>query len=111
MANTMTRNIIDETAARELELYARNFSGTHWNAVVTTLLKFYKKGTYSHDRAIGYISRYLCVPAAKDYHTLCGSITDSWNHLFNKPTRDLAAERIAEELHSDFVNGAYWLNV
>jgi hypothetical protein len=31
--------------------------------------------------------------------------------LFNKPTRDLAAEWIAEELHSDFVNGAYWLNV
>ena len=103
----MTRNIIDEVAARELELYARNFSGTHWNTCVSTLRKFYTKGTYSHDRAIGYISRYLCVPAAKDYHLCCGSLTDSWNSLFNKPTRDYAAECIAEELHSDFVNGAY----
>lgn len=107
MANTMTRNIIDQDAARELELYARNFSGTHWNTCVATLHKFYKRGDYSHDRAIGYISRYLCTPAAKDYHTCCGSLTDSWNGLFNKPTRDLTAEWIAEELHSDFVNGAY----
>jgi len=105
--NIMTRNIIDETAARELELYARNFSGTHWNTCVATLHKFYKRGDYSHDRAIGYISRYLCVPAAKDYHLCCGSMTQSWNSLFNKPTRDFAAECIAEELHSDFVNEVY----
>lgn len=103
----MTRNIIDETAARELELYARNFSGEHWNTVVSTLHKFYKKGTYSHDRAIGYISRYLMVPAAKDYCLCYCSLNDSWNGLFNKPTRDFAAECIAEELHTDFVNGAY----
>ena len=104
----MTRtNIIDETAARELELYARNFSGTHWNTCVSTLLKFYKRGDYSHDRAVGYISRYLCVPAAKDYHLCCGSMTQSWNSLFNKPTRDYAAECIAEELHTEFKLGAY----
>jgi len=104
----MTRtNIVDETAARELELYARNFSGTHWNTCVSTLHKFYKRGDYSHYRAVGYISRYLCVPAAKDYHLCCGSMTQSWNSLFNKPTRDYAAECIAEELHSDFVNEVY----
>lgn len=103
----MTRNIVDEIAARELELYARNFSGEHWNTCVSTLHKFYKRGTYSHDRAISYISRYLCVPAAKDYHQCCGSLSDSWNSLFNKPTRDYAAECIADEIHSDFKNEAY----
>ena len=48
-------NTIDTVAARELEVYAVNFSSSHYNSVGKTLSKFYKQGTFNLDRAIAYI--------------------------------------------------------
>lgn len=98
---------IDTIAADELDLYARNFNGQIYNTVVATLLKFYKRGDYNHDRAIGYISRTLMTPAAKQYVIDCCSPGTIWNVMFPKPERDYAAETLAEFLHSDFQLGAY----
>jgi len=99
---------IDTIAARELELYALNFSGSHYNTVGKTLSKFYKQGTFNLDRAIAYIERYLLVPAAKDYQLCYGSITTSWNQTFPKPERLVAAESIAHAFVSEFRLGNFF---
>jgi hypothetical protein len=98
----------DTIASRELQLYACNFSSAHYNMVGKTLSKFYKQGTYSHDRAIAYIDRYLLIPAAKDYKLTCGSMYDKWNAMFPKAERMLAAESIAHEFVSEFKLGNLW---
>ena len=99
---------IDTDAVRELELYALNFSESHYNTVGKTLSKFYQKGTFSLDRAIAYIERYLLVPAAKDYKLCCGSMSQSWNQMFPKPERLVAAESIAHAFVSEFRLGNFW---
>ena len=99
---------IDTEAARELELYAVNFSSAHYNSVGKTLSKFYQKGTFSLDRAIAYIERYLLVPAAKDYKLCCGSMATAWNVYFPKPERLVAAESIAHAFVSEFRLGNFW---
>ena len=95
-------NTANSIAANELALYALNFSGSHYNMVGRTLGKFYKQGTYNHDRASQYVDRYLLVPAAKDYVQCYGSMTDSWCKMFNKATRMEAAEAIARGFVVEF---------
>lgn len=99
---------IDTDAARELELYACSFSGSHYNMVGKTLSKFYKQGTYSHDRAVAYVERYLLIPAAKDYKQCFAGMTDTWHGLFNKPTRVAAADAIALQFVCEFRLGNFW---
>lgn len=99
---------IDTNAARELHLYAINFSESHYNSVGKTLSKFYQKGTFNLDRAIAYIERYLLVPAAKDYQREYGSMTTAWNTVFPKPERLAAAESIAHSFVSEFKLGNFW---
>jgi len=101
-------NTIDTTAARELELYAVNFSESHYNTVGKTLSKFYKQGTFSLDRAIAYVERYLLVPAAKDYNKCYGSMFVKWNTMFPKAERLVAAESIARSFVSEFRLGNFW---
>jgi len=99
---------IDSIAARELQMYACNFSESHYNSVGKTLSKFYQKGTFNLDRAIAYIERYLLVPAAKDYDMCYGTMTTSWNTMFPKPERLAAAESIAHAFVSEFRLGNFW---
>lgn len=101
-------NTIDTVAARELEVYAVNFSESHYNTVAKTLSKFHKQGTFNLDRAIAYIERYLLVPAAKDYKLCYGSMATSWNQMFPKPERLVAAESIAHGFVSEFRLGNYY---
>ena len=54
-------------AATELDLYARNFSGEHYNSVGKCLSKHHKRGEFNYEIAVGYIERNLVLPAAKDY--------------------------------------------
>lgn len=99
---------IDTDAAHELELYACNFSESHYNGVGKTLSKFYQKGTFNLDRAIAYIERYLLVPAAKDYQHCHGSMFQSWNQTFPKPERLAAAENLAHMFVAEFRLGNFW---
>ena len=98
---------IDTIAADKLHLYAVNFDGETYNTVLHTLLKKFKQGIYDHDRAVGYISRYLMTQAAKQYVIDCCDEDTVWNDMFPKPERDYAAETLAEQLHSEFKLGAY----
>lgn len=98
----------DTIASRELELYACNFSEAHYNSVGKTLSKFYKQGTFNVDKAIAYIERYLLIPAAKDYKLCYGSMNTSWNQMFPKPERLVAAESIAQMFVSEFRLGNFW---
>jgi hypothetical protein len=100
---------IDTEAARELEVYAVNFSSAHYNSVGKTLSKFWLNNTFDLDRAIGYIERYLCTPAAKDYQREYGSLTTSWNSLFAKPERLVAAEAIAKSFVNEFKLDNFWI--
>ena len=98
----------DNITATEIELYASNFSGSHYNGVARTLSKQHQKGSYSKDRAIKYLERYLIRPAAKDYTLQHGSMTDSWFVLFPKADRLIAAESIADLFADEFRLGNYW---
>lgn len=98
----------DTIAARELELYACNFSESYYNMVGKTLSKFHKNGEFNLDRAIAYVDRYLLVPAAKDYALEYGGMFSSWHTMFPKSTRSHAAESIARNFVSEFRLGNYW---
>jgi hypothetical protein len=98
----------DTIASRELEVYAVNFSSAHYNGVGRTLSKFWRKGTFNLDTAIGYIERNLCTPAAKDYQQEFGSMTTSWNSMFPKAERMIAAEAIARMFVNEFKLGNLW---
>ena len=99
---------IDDTAARELQLYACNFSESHYNTVGSTLSKFYKQGTFSLDRAIAYVDRYLVTPAAKDYNLCNGSMSVKWSTVFPKAERIHAAESIVRSFVDEFRLGNFW---
>ena len=98
----------DNVTAREIEVYALNFSGSHYNGAGRCLQKHYQQGEYSKDRAIKYLERYLITPAAKQYRLEHGSMTDSWFVLFPKADRLLAAESIADQFLSEFKLGNFW---
>jgi hypothetical protein len=97
----------DADAARELELYATNVEA--WIApVIKTLSRKWKFGIFDYDRAIAYVSRYCLVPAAKQYKLEYGSMSVAWHKMFNKPTRDLAAESIVAQWVAEFKLGNFW---
>jgi hypothetical protein len=98
----------DNVTAREIEVYALNFSSSHYNGAGSTLSKHYQSGGYSKDRAIKYLERYLITPAAKQYRLEHGSMTDSWYKLFPKQDRLAAAESIADQFLGEFKLGNFW---
>jgi hypothetical protein len=96
-----------ETEARELELYATNVAA--WIApVVKTLSRKWRQGVFDHGRAVDYVNRYCLVPAAKQYKLEHGSMATSWHQMFDKPTRDLAAESIVTHWVAEFKLGNFW---
>jgi hypothetical protein len=99
----------DTTAAHELELYATNVEA-YIGPVVRTLSRIWREdyANFSLDRAISYIDRYCLVPAAKQYRREHGSMTVSWQAMFPKPTRLIAAESIARAWVAEFRLGNFW---
>ena len=99
----------DTTAARELELYATNIQA-YIHPVVRTLSRIWKtdRANFSLDRAIAYIDRYCLVPAAKQYRLEYGSMTTSWQSMFPRQTRLVAAESIARHWIAEFKLGNFW---
>ena len=96
----------DYASAYELEIHASNFSSI--SDVGRTLTKFWLKGTFSYDRALGYVYRNLILPAAKDYKLCHGSITQSWPTMFPIPERKVAAENILNHFVGEFKLGNFW---
>jgi hypothetical protein len=97
----------DTDASRELELYATNVEC--WIApVIRTLSRKWQQGVFDLDRAIAYVSRYCLVPAAKQYKLEYGSMRTPWHQMFDKSTRDLAAEAIVTQWVAEFKLGNFW---
>ena len=97
----------DYDLAHELKLHADNLT-VHFNSVGKTLSKFWLKGCFDYERASGYIYRNLTTPAAKDYHSLCGSLTQSWFGMFPIPERKYVTEKILMEFLDEFHSGNFW---
>lgn len=95
-------------AVTELDLYARNFSGEHYNTVFKCLSKFHKRGDFSYEIAVKYIERNLVLPAAKDYLLTQGSMTQGLRNTFPKSMRLFVAERLADSFRAEFELGNYW---
>jgi hypothetical protein len=94
----------------ELMMYAQNdsfFAPAYYEPAYKTLGQFHQKGTYSLDRAIKYLDRYLLLPAAKEYLLQHGSMTDSVTSIFPKPDRIKLAEVMAVEMVAEFKLGNY----
>ena len=98
----------DQDLALELEIYAGHFSSVLINSIGRTLTKFWRKGSFDYERALGYVYRNLIIPAAKDYKLCHGSITQSWHTMFPIPERKLAAETILNQFVADFKLNNFW---
>ena len=92
-------------AAEELILCAEN-DAAYYPQVVQTLGKFHKAGTYSKDRALPYIHRYLMLPVARDQ--VGSQSIAAVNAAFPHADRMAAAEAIADGLVCEFRLGNYW---
>jgi len=95
-------------AATELDLYARNFSGEHYNSVGKCLSKFHKRGDFDYETAVKYIERNLVLPAAKDYLLTCCSMTQGLRNTFPKSLRLFVSEQLANSYRAEFELGNYW---
>lgn len=94
-------------AARELELWANNTEA--WiKPAWLTLGKFHKAGTFSKDRALAYVDRYVLIPAAKAYRLEFCGMTTRWQDVFPKACRLAAAESIVDGMVAEFRLGNYW---
>jgi hypothetical protein len=95
---------------RELYFYTVNdsfFSPAYYAPAYKKLGEFHKKGTFSLDRAIAYLNRYLVLPAAKEYRLQFGSMTDSLKNMFPAQERAKLAEVLAREMVGEFQIGNY----
>jgi hypothetical protein len=95
-------------AATELALYARNFSGEHYNSVGKCLSKFHKRGDFDYETAVQCIERNLVTPAAKDYLLTQCSMTQNLHNTFPKSMRMLVSEQLANSYRAEFELGNYW---
>jgi hypothetical protein len=94
----------------ELLLYSEHdqyFAPSHYDPAYKTLGKFHQAGTYSLDRAIKYLDRYLLLPAAKNYVLTQCSMTDSVKRMFPRSERLKLAEAMALEMVAEFRLGNY----
>ena len=107
--NTVNRESLSHEMI-ELLLHAEHdqfFSPAYYNPAYKTLGTFYKDGTFSLDRAIKYLDRYLLFPAARDYVLCHCSMTDSARRMFPKVERLKLAEVMALEMVAEFRLGNY----
>lgn len=103
----MTRTIIDNDAARELELYTENTSRVYNRSTVSTienLRKKYSKGQYDKEKAVKaweYVAEY----AAKEY---CKEFAErsAWHIVFNAATRREVAKYLEYVYFGEYIKGA-----
>ena len=98
--------MIDETAARELELYIGN-DGDLYRQQTTSILKNLTtkkaRGEYKHDLAVKAFG-YLVDAGAKKYAKDFGGV---WHQMFDVPTRRAIADRMAKSFEGEYALGGY----
>ena len=95
------KTIIDEIAARELELYAVNDSEIYFKSlspIDKNLARKVKKGIFDHGKAVKAFL-YTADFAAKKY---CQEFGGIWYQVFNKATREAVAKNLVESFLTDF---------
>ena len=101
----------DQTAANELVLYAENereIYFRHYRHVALNLQKHFKRGEFDLERATDALERYWVTPAAKRYHLQHCDRQQRWFQVFDKPTRQMAAEMEAKSLLAEFELGNFF---
>lgn len=64
---------------------------------LTKLESWREAGSYTEDRALAYLHRYVVLPASRDWKLKHGSMSDSVEGLFPRPVRMTIAEQISKE--------------
>lgn len=99
------KTIIDQEAARELELYADNTREIYERYAMPTienLRKKYNRGHYDHDKAVK-AWKYVAEAAAKMYHKeFCSP--GFWYDTFNKATRRAVAESMESYYYDEYID-------
>jgi len=94
----------------ELMMYCEHdqfFASAYYEPAYKTLGKFHQNGTFSLDRAIKYLDRYVLTPGGKQYVYERCSMTDSLKRMFPKSERIKLAEVMALEMVAEFKLGNY----
>lgn len=97
----------DSHAFTELTLYVENSEHLIRQAYLA-LGRFYKKGQFSYDRGLAYISRYIVATGAKEYNLQYGSMTQPWHKQFPKALRDSVSESLLNGIIAEFRLGNFW---
>jgi hypothetical protein len=97
----------DNTAARELQLFAENVDA-YITPVLRTLSKKHRAGVFEFGRAVDYVDRYCLTPAAKQYRLEFCGMRDRWSDVFPKHVRQVAAECIVRQAVAEFRLGNYY---
>lgn len=97
----------DNTAARELQLFAENVDA-YISPVLRTLSRKHRAGVFEFGRAVDYVDRYCLTPAAKQYRREFCGMRDHWADVFPKHVRQAAAECIVRQAVAEFKLGNYY---
>ena len=111
MPNQLQVTLSDEIAAGELVIYAENDADIyrrHYLPVALNLQKHFKRGEFDLERAAYALERYWVMPAAKRYHLQHCDRQQRWFQVFDKPTRQMAAEMEAKSLLAEFELGNFF---
>lgn len=94
--------------AVELQLYIENIQ-EYITPATLFLQKQWQQGVFDYGKAVKYLARYVCVPAAKAYHLEFGSsFSTRWSSVFPPAVREEAAELILERIVAEFKLGNFW---
>jgi hypothetical protein len=99
----------DTHAATELKLFIDN-DGDLYRRQTTSILKNLAtkkvRSQYKHDLAVKAFG-YLVESGAKKYAKAFGSPNQSWNKMFDVPTRKRVAEALTRDFEGEFESGNY----
>jgi hypothetical protein len=98
--------MIDDHAARDLELYINNDSQLHQGqhkSILKNLATKKVRSQYKHDLAVKLFG-YLVEAGAKKYAKEFGGV---WHQLFPVPTRKAVAEVLTKSFEAEFELGNY----
>lgn len=102
--------MLDDQAARELELFIRNDSGV-WSGYVEPMFRaserYYVKGAGDYGRLVKGLER-VAAAGARAYHAEHGSMFDKWHQVFSVATRHAVAVELADYFLAELRAGNSW---
>ena len=102
----MAKNKADLTAARELKIFIDNDGQLYkqqTRSIEKNLCRRRAKKTYDHKKSVK-LWKYLADSGAKKYAKTSGSNNSKWFEMFDVPTREATAKRLADDFRSEAFN-------